>query len=93
MSASKQLKVTINEVEYTIPALNVGQLESVAEIISGPPSNTAGLYILKVALKRAQPSPDMETFSPSFEQIGKIVQDVLAMSGLEQKVDPQQAAA
>lgn len=89
---SRQLKATLDGSEYTIPALNIDQLESVATIITGP-ARAAGLDILKVAMKRATPAPEWETFAPTFDEIGAVVQKVMEMSGLQSSANPPQAAA
>ena len=81
----KEARVTLDGNEYVIPALNLGQLEDIAKVITATGAGTSGgLEILRIALRRATPKPDFETFAPTFTQIGDVVKSVLELSGLQE---------
>ena len=91
----KEAKVTLDGTEYTIPALNIGQLEDVSAIFGeAAPSSKSGIAILRIAMQRAEPKPDMEKLAPTFAEVGEVVQAVLKLSGLQQPdANPQPEAA
>lgn len=80
---SKSVKITLGEISFDVPALNIGQLQDVSEVISKATSGAAGFDIIKIALKRADPKPDYETLAPTIDEIGAGVQAVLKLSGLQ----------
>ena len=77
--------VTLDEREYTIPALNLDQLQECSQFIGGPDPTSRGFDILKIALRRAAPQPDFETFAPTLDEIGNAIALILQMSGLAKK--------
>lgn len=80
----REIKVTLGETEFTVPALNIAQLQDISEIIAaGVPTTSAGFTILKVAMKRATPAPDWDSLGPTLDEISDAVQTILKLSGLQ----------
>lgn len=91
----QHITVHLGDHHYTIPALNIGQLEQVTDALLGPPTKAA-FAILKVALQRASPTPDLATLAPQRDQVALAVREILALSGFEPErkgdLDPNGAA-
>lgn len=91
---SKSLKVTLDEIEFEIPALNLGQLQEVSEAIQNKSQATLGLSILKIALQRAKPTPNLEDLSPTLAECGTVVEQIMTLSGLQKPdANPPSGAA
>jgi hypothetical protein len=89
----KELKLKLDDTEYTFPAMNIGQLQKCADVMKKG-DFSGGLDILKIIFERATPQPNWDTFSPTMEEIGSAVREVLGLSGMGAKADdPQKAAA
>lgn len=80
---AREAKVTLDGVDYTVPALNIGQLQEVSAVITGGAAAVGGFDILKIALRRATPKADLETIAPTMDEVGAFVQEVLKLSGLQ----------
>lgn len=79
---AKDATIVIDGTSYTIPKLNIGQLEEVAEAFDGSRTKIPFL-ILKIAMRRATPKVDFDTLSPSMDEIGDAVQAILQTAGLQ----------
>jgi hypothetical protein len=87
---ARDVMVTLDGQNYQVPALNIEQMEDVAEVLQGPPQK-AGFSVLKIAMRRANPKPDFSNMSPTFDEIGNAVKCILELSGLQQPdANPQQ---
>lgn len=91
----REVKVSLGGTDYVVKALNIAQLEEMADLISGPITQTVGIKILMLALKRATPQLseiNMEEFAPELPEIATAVEAILALSGLKKPEDPPKAA-
>lgn len=85
--AARTTKITLGDTEYTVHAFNVGELETVADILEGPPRK-AGFAILGLALQRAEPAIDTAAFAAleiGMDEISLAVPVIMKLAGLEQK--------
>ena len=80
---AREAKCTLDGVEYTVPALNIGQLQEVAASIASGAASTGGFEVIKIALRRASPKADLEQIAPTMDEIGAFVKSVLNLSGLQ----------
>lgn len=81
---SRTIVVTLDETEFTIPRLNLDQLERCGIAASELPQSRSGFAILKIALERATPKQvDPADFSPTPEQIGEAILKVMQLSGMK----------
>lgn len=80
--------VTLDDIDFTIPALNMEQLER-ASIAAGTKTQTeAGFAVLRIALERAEPKVvDPENFSPTPDQIKAAMDSIMTLSGLVKEGD------
>jgi hypothetical protein len=85
--------VTLDDKEYTLHALNLGELQDVGSILKDGGEKEAVLVrILAIALKRAEPKvEDVNLIEPRIKELQKAVNTVLELSGFETQ-DPQTAA-
>jgi len=88
----KELKTKLDDMEFTIPAMNIAQLQKCAEVMKKG-DFSGGLEILRIIFERANPQPNWETFSPTMDEIGATVRDAMALSGMGKKEDDPQVAA
>ena len=79
---AKEAKITLDGVEYTVPALNIGQLEEVSEAFDGPRTKIP-FSVVRIALARATPKADFDAMSPTMDEIGSAVQAILETAGLQ----------
>ena len=77
-----EIKIGLGGTEYTVPALNLGQLERVS-VLAIEGSVGSGFAMLKIALERALPKPDFEQMAPTIDEVGNAVQAILKLSGLQ----------
>lgn len=77
---SKTASITLGDVAYTVPALNIGQLERVADAMQGP-AHRAGFAVLRIAMERATPAVDIGTVEASADEISKSAKAILEASG------------
>ena len=85
--------ITLDDKQYVIHALNMKELEEVAEIIGNGNANQFGVgrKILAVAMRRAEPKPeDFDTIEPLAEELSAATSALLQLSGLN--INPQTAA-
>jgi hypothetical protein len=80
---ARTAKVTLDETEFSVPALNIGQLERVSAVISAGRGSSGAFEILKIALERAAPKPDFEALAPTLDEVAAAVKAVLVLSGLQ----------
>ena len=87
---AREATITLDGTEFVVPALNIAQLQEVAEIINAGNAATSGFSILKIAMRRATPSPDFEILGPTLDEIATAVEKMLKLSGLQKPdSDPQ----
>jgi hypothetical protein len=82
----REISIVLDGETYRVPALNIGQLQEVGQILSSASNGaaTSGSFeVLKVALRRVDPKPDLETLCPTYDEVGAAVRSILAMSGLQ----------
>lgn len=80
---TRSVKVTLDGIEFEVPAMNVGQLEDVAETTAGATVGNVGLKILRIAMRRSTPKPDFETLAPTVDECGNAVRAIMELSGLQ----------
>ena len=85
---ARSVTVQLDGIPFVVPALNIAQLQDVAEAISGTAPAITGFGILKIAMRRATPAPDWDTLAPGLDEIGEAVQAILKMSGLQKPENP-----
>ena len=78
----REAKFTLDGVEYTTPALNVGQLELVTEAFDGSRTKVP-FAVLRIAMTRAIPKVDLDTVAPSMDEVATAVQAILETAGLQ----------
>lgn len=81
---ARESKVTLDGVLYTVPALNIGQLEKVTEAFELPRGKVP-YAILRIALERSDPKADLEKLSPTVEEVADAIKDILRVAGLQDK--------
>ena len=79
----RSVKIGIDGIEFEVPALNIDQLQRVARAIQAGGSDS-GFDVLRIALERATPKPDLQSLAPDILTMGKQVREILTMSGLQQ---------
>lgn len=83
--ARKTTVVTLDETDFTIPALNLDQLERAGIAVTELGAQRAPFAILRIAMERAEPKMvDPEDFAPSPDQIGAAITKIMVLSGLQQ---------
>lgn len=80
------ITVTLGDTEFTVPPLNIGQLEQVTEALTGPPVR-ATFAILRIALTRATPLVAPQTIEATRDQVAAAVDAILKNSGF--KAEPK----
>ena len=90
--AKRSAQIVLDGETYTIPALNVGQLERLTEAFDGPASR-APYGLLRIAMERAEPHVNggLDTIEPTIDEIGAAFKVIAELSGLT--VNPPAAAA
>ena len=90
---AREAKCTLDGVEYTVPALNIGQLEQVTEAFDGPRTKIP-FAVLRIAMHRASPKIDLANASPSMDELATAVQAILETAGLQKgEANPPQQTA
>ena len=75
------VSVTLGEVAYDVPKMNVGQLEEVTVAFDLPPARRP-FAILRIAMKRATPKiEDFGTIEAGNDEIAAAVTAILSNSG------------
>ena len=78
----KHAKVTLGDIEYTIPAFTIGQLERIAEALTLP-DNRSSFNVLRVALERAVPKVDNPNdVEMTIPQLAAAADEILRLSGM-----------
>jgi hypothetical protein len=73
---------------YSVPMLNIGQLELVTDALAGPPMR-ATFAILKIALKRATPPvPKPDEIEATRDEVAAAVDAILVQAGFKEAKDP-----
>lgn len=82
----RAVTVSLDGVEYTVKALNIGQLEKVTDLFTSPKTSQIPFGILRIALETAEPRVlDVNLLTPKLEEVTIAVTAILEMSGMEQK--------
>jgi hypothetical protein len=93
----KHLKVHLGETEYTIPELDIGQLEDVTAVFEGPLRKVA-YSTLAIALQRATPPvADIRALQARHDQVMHAANEILIFSGFKKRdadkdADPNELA-
>ena len=90
---AKEAKVTLDGTEFTVPALNIGRLERVSAVISNGAGSNGAFEILKIALEKASPAPDLDTLAPTLDEVAAAVKAILVLSGLQKPDENPPVAA
>lgn len=86
----RNCSIRLDETEFTVPALNIAQLQNVAEIIASDSPSKGSFSILKVAMERATPTADWTALAPTLDEIADAIAAILKMSGLQKpEANPQ----
>jgi hypothetical protein len=81
----KTITVPLGGTDYTIPMLNLGQLEDAAVVLSGEPAR-ASFGVLRIALSRATPKvEDVAALEIDADELKSAVEQILTLSGLSTK--------
>jgi len=87
----KTTKIRMNDVEYTIHALNMREIKEITQVFhEGGPA--MAIKIVEIALRRAEPKiENFDDFEPGCD-LGDIVKKALELSGLRtEPTNPQEA--
>lgn len=85
-------KITLADVEYDVPKLNIGQLEEVSGAFELPAMKRT-FAILRIALKRATPKiEDVNGIEATNDEIASAMSEILKASGFAKAADPNAAA-
>lgn len=77
----KTVTVTLDDTDYVVPKLNIGQLERVTDVLG---SARPGYTILRIALERASPAiADVGAMEPGQDEISKAVREIMLLSGFD----------
>lgn len=81
---ARTAEITLDGQSYTIPALNVGQLERVL-------GAAAGFDVLRIALERATPpltAEQLNAIEPTMAEVNGAITAIMVLSGMEQPAGP-----
>lgn len=98
---AKTVEVALGEQTYSVPILNIGQIEQVYEIMETLPRYKVSHAVLRIAFQRVEPKVNVDAIEPgdeSMEQIMGAAQVILKASGFKEgksngAADPRLAAA
>lgn len=94
MTAARSETITLDGIDFTVPRLNIDQLERVSEAFVTLSPTKVPFAVLRIALERALPTADFTTLAPDLvTEIQPSVLKVLAMSGLQKPDENPQAPA
>ena len=80
----KTATITLGGTDYVVHPFNIGELEQVSDLLSGPPQKIP-FAVLRLALRRAEPSvPNPDSIEASPDEIGAAAKALLVLSGLQQ---------
>jgi hypothetical protein len=84
--------IKFGDTEYSVPKLNIGQLEEVTAAFDLPAMRRP-FAILRIALKRADPKvADPNAIEATNDEIADAVMQILQSSGFGKATDPNGAA-
>lgn len=75
------VQVKLGDVTYTVPRMNIGQLERLTELPQG--TTKAAFGALRIAFERAEPQVDFDTIEATREEITDAASAILGMSRRE----------
>lgn len=78
---SRTAQITLEGVGYTVHALNIGQLERVSQAFEAP-RTTVAFAVLRIAMERAEPRPDLNNIEPTMDEISAAFTKVIELAGI-----------
>jgi len=82
---AKVVNITLDGQDFVVPALNIGQLESLTAAFEGPKS-AIPFSVLRIAMARSTPQTDIANMTPTMDEVSAAVHAILETAGL-QKAD------
>lgn len=82
---AKTVKVILGGTEYTVPRLNIGELEELTEIVTSTPAHRLAFHVLGIALRRANPQPpeDIKTIETDGPEIAEALSKIMVLAGMK----------
>lgn len=87
---AKTVQITLGGTEYTVPRLNIGELEELTEIVTSTPATKLAFQVLGIALRRAKPSlpEDIKSIETDGHEIKEALSRIMILAGMK---DPDSA--
>jgi len=85
MPGKRTAKIVLDGDEFTIHAFKIKEIEELMAIFGGGDDGTTlSMKVLRLAMRRAEPSADFDDLEPTLDELGVASKVILELAGIPQ---------